>query len=63
MNPELLELDLPFGVIPDLSDRVRSFEENDRWHAENRLLRFLRGDFAMSPGPVEVPFTTDEWPL
>jgi hypothetical protein len=63
MNPELLELDLPSGTLPDLSDRVRSFEENDRWHTENRRLRSLRGDLTTSPGPVEVPFTTDEWPL
>ena len=63
MNPELLELDLPVGVLPKLPDRVRSVEENDRWHLESRRLRSLRGDLAMGPGPVEVPFTTEEWPL
>lgn len=30
MNPNLLELDLPVGTLPDLADQVRSVEENDQ---------------------------------
>ena len=63
MNPDLLDLDLPLGPLPDLPERVRSAEENDRWHRENRRLRLLRGDTAMGFLPVEVPFTMDDWPL
>lgn len=63
MNPDLLELDLPVGTLPDLPDQVRPVEENDRWQSENHRLRLLRGDTAMGPCPVEAPFTMEEWPL
>jgi len=63
MNPDLLDLDLPVGVFPDLPDEVCSVEENERWHQENHRLRLLRGDTAMGPPPAEVPFVIEgDWP-
>jgi hypothetical protein len=60
MNSDLLELDLPVGTLPDLPDRVRSAEENDRWQSENHQLRLQRGDTARGPCPVEVFFTRED---
>jgi len=63
MNPDLLDLDLPTGVVPDLPDRVPTPEETDRWQAENRRLRRLRGDAAAGFEPAGEPFTMEDWPL
>lgn len=63
MNPDLLELDLPFGEVPDLSPRERSPEENDRWQMENRRLRLSRGDRDSGFLPSGEPFTMEGWPL
>lgn len=63
MNPDLLALDLPLGTLPELPDRFRSVEENDRWQSENHRLRLQRGDTVKGPCPVAVPFTMEGWPL
>jgi hypothetical protein len=60
MNPELLDLDLPTGPLPDLSERLMSPEEIEAWQTENRRLRLLRGDANVGPGPVDVPFVIEE---
>ncbi len=60
MNPDLLELDLPVGTLPDLPHRVRSVEENDRWQRENHQLRLQRGDTTTGPCPAEEFFTMED---
>lgn len=63
MNPDLLDLELPVGELPVLTNQVRSVEENDLWQTENHRLRRQRGDTATGHCPVEVPFTMEDWPL
>lgn len=60
MNPELLDLDLPFGDLPALSPRNASPEENDAWHRENRKMRLLRGDLDSGFSPVNAFFSMEE---
>lgn len=60
MNPDLLDLDLPFGEFPDLSPRQSSPEENDAWHLENRKMRLLRGDTDSGFSPVSAFFSMEE---
>lgn len=64
MNPELLDLDLPVGPVPDLPPRIPTPEETDAWQAENRSLRRLRGDTSRGFTPAEHPFVLDlsTWP-
>jgi len=63
MNPDLLDLDFPIGDVPDLSGRPRSSEETDRWQAENRLLRRMRGEDTRGFLPATQPFTIEDWPV
>lgn len=63
MKPDLLNLDLPQGPVPELPPASYSVEENEAWHAENRRLRLMRGDDSMGFCPALEPFTTDGWPL
>jgi len=59
MNPDLLDLDLPEGEVPELPARPVDPLETERWQRENRRLRLLRGD--RSPGftPVGEPFVIE----
>lgn len=63
MNPELLDLDLPCGIVPAPPDRVPAPEETERWQIENRRLRILSGNPAHGFKPSDQPFTMEDWPL
>ena len=60
MNPDLLDLELPIGEIPELAPRHCSAEQNDHWQLENRRLRLLRGDDNSGLYPVPIPFTMED---
>jgi hypothetical protein len=60
MNPNVLEMELPNGIIPTPRQQIATPEDNDLWHQENHRLRRLRGDFSRSQTPVNVPFVMEE---
>jgi hypothetical protein len=56
MPSNLPDLDLPEGFIPEPSDEVGRFEDNDAWHLENLKMWIARGDYSRSQTPVGVMF-------
>lgn len=59
MNPELFDLDLPEGEVPEAPARPVDPMETERWQMENRRLRLLRGDHSGGFCPVDLPFVIE----